>query len=258
MKKRPWILLIISLLYACSPNGLMRNGEKLEPAKALSLAIAQNEAINTFSGKARIAIESPEEAQSFDADVFFKNPDSALVIVDYLFGADAAYLSIIKSRYLFYNKVNDNFLAGNTSDSFSKAFFRLPLPMSEFSNLLIGKTAIDSSLLGKKMTETEEGYLFEGRQGDYSYFYLIDPKFARVKRLEIYSADSELILSQEFEDFILSKSIFFPRQIILKRPDKKQYISIYYTDIKINQGFDDSVFDISVPPSANQLDLDRP
>ena len=50
MKKRPWILLLISLLYACSPNGLMRNGEKLEPAKALSLAIAQNEATATVFG----------------------------------------------------------------------------------------------------------------------------------------------------------------------------------------------------------------
>ncbi len=254
---RGFLLLFAAALILSACTSASRPGEeKIPPREAFKLALRQNSLVKTLSGECRVSVESPDEAQSFNAKIYYKEPDSLMMVVDYLFGADAAYLAVIGGRYLFYNKINDNFLSGKVTDSFTRAFFQLPVPLSELSRLLVASVDMDSSLAGSEPAFLDEGYLFEKKRGDLDYFYLIDPYYARISRVEIYDRDKRLLLSEEFSEFEKSGTIFFPREIILKRPGKKQYISLYYTKIDLNKNLSGDLFRVTVPPSTKQLDLD--
>lgn len=249
------LFFLFVLITACSSgkSGLQEN--IVSPGFALRRAYYLNQSIQTLHGRAHISVESNEGAQSFDAEVFYKGPDSLVVKIEYLLGADAAILALLKNRYVFYNKVNDNFLSGNIGDPFVDAFFKLPIPLEEFADLLLAKFPLDSSMQKYKLSTLDDSYLFEQEKKGNKWFYNIDFAYGRVKRLEIYNPENELLLSQEFAKFGEIKDLTFPRQIILKRPNTGQYIGIYYSDVQINTPIPEDVFKVIIPSSTKQLDL---
>lgn len=251
------LLAFILIISGCSTKTFQFSDEKLSPEAAFKKVMAENDIVNTLHGNIRISIETPEEASGFDAEVFFRAPDSLMIKIDYILGADAALLAILKERYVFYNKVNDNFLSGNINDDFINAFFQLPIPLSQFSDLIIGRFPIDSSYAKYEVSEMNDNYLFENQKDDLNWYYSIDPFLGSVELLEIYDDKKQLLLAQNFTKFEMINNVVFPRQIILKRPSRGQYISIYYKELEINGDFSSEVFEVSIPASTKQLDLDH-
>ena len=257
MKINLLLSVLILILVGCAGKKDHFGEERLSPESAFKRVIINNKIIESLHGNTRISIETPEEATGFDAEVFYRAPDSLMIKIDYILGADAALLGILGERYIFYNKVNDNFLSGNIYDDFIDAFFQLPIPLSQFSDLIIGRFPIDTSYTRYEVSEMKDNYLFEIKQDDYFWNYSIDPYLGSVQLLEIYDHNKELVLAQNFTKFEVINSRIFPRQIILKRPSRGQYVSIYYKELGINKAFSSEVFEVTIPASTKQLDLDH-
>jgi outer membrane biogenesis lipoprotein LolB len=159
MRALPAISALAVLLTACS----IANESKrlIPPEEALYLAAQNMERLQSLQGSARVSIELPQSAEGFNAQIYYQHPDSLLIRIEYLLGADAALLAIQGENYLYYNKLNDTYLRGNIHDPYIDAFLQLPLPMRDFSKLLLGRTDLDTSLQNYEVTRLEDAYLFQ-------------------------------------------------------------------------------------------------
>ncbi len=65
----------------------------------------------------------------------------------------------------------------------------------------------------------------------------------------------EIIYSREYGEFIKLSDLYFPRKIRFVRPAEKQALSVYYTDLEVNQSIDPEKFRLKISDKAEQIDL---
>jgi outer membrane lipoprotein-sorting protein len=250
------VLLLGGLALLSSCGGLLQKGETevLTPRQALLLQIERQNQIKSFTGTATISIESPEQAQTFTADILVSG-DSLKLAIEYFLGASAAELLVTGERFLFLHLLNDNFLAGHTDDFYGQAFFQLPVPLSAFSSLLLGKSPLDTSFASYQVTDLNQQYIFETVRDGKVWFYYIDKYQATLHKIEVYSLARKQLLVLEFERFRSRAGMLFPEALRLIRKDKVQYLSVSYQTFTLNETIPGDKFSIVIPETSNQLDL---
>ena len=102
-------------------------------------------------------------------------------------------------------------------------------------------------------TLQDDQFLIKSRRGDIIYEIFIEPQNGQITKLTAFNNDNILYI-REYDDFIENNGIIFPRKISMIRPGENQAVSVYHTQISVNEPLDKSRFQLRISDRAEQID----
>lgn len=212
----------------------------------------EQQKIVSISSSSRISVDSPEFSGNFFADILYQEPDSLLIAATGPFGISAGTLFIGRERFIFYNQIANRFYTGSVDEYRERNFFQFPLKLSELLNVFAGKEHL-SAMKIVEYTLQDDQFLIKSRRGDIIYEIFIEPQNGQITKLTAFNNDNILYI-REYDDFIENNGIIFPRKISMIRPGENQAVSVYHTQISVNELLDKSRFQVRISDRAEQID----
>ena len=197
--------------------------------------------------------ETAEYSGTFFASILYNLNDSLLISVSGPFGIDVGKMFIGKKRFIFLNQFANQFYSGETEKFKNKNFLQFPLKIEEVSNFFVGKEVLHNMKI-LNYSIVEDQFFIQGKNGIFNYNIWIDHITGKIKKIE-YLNEDKIFLVKEYEKFAKFNQMYFPKHIKLTRPEEKQVISVYYTQLTINEKILSSEFSVKISDSARQIDL---
>ena len=244
---------LVIFLVGCSGSKFELNRDTVSYDALFSEIKNGQKKIKTLQGNARITVDSESFSGTFYADIFINQNDSLLISVEALFGLDAGMMFIGNSRFIFYNKIDNQFYSGSVSDFRDRNFMQFPIKISEVADIFTAK----DQLMSMKIEEYKidhDCFFVVGGNNLYGYRLWIDPHTGHISKIE-YLKEARSIYVKEYKNFLKIENLYFPRKIIIKRPLENQGMSIYYSKLKINDPIAKERFTIRISDQAQQFNV---
>jgi len=249
------ILFLTLLISACTSPKLALDTEKVSFSELLDYIQTEEDRVKSLEASCRISVDSEEFSGNFFANVYYIKEDSLLLSVSGPFGIQAGSLFIGKERFIFYNQMTNKFYNGSIRDFENKNLFQFPLKMKELINIFAAKENLPSMKIDDYVID-DGSYLIDATIGTDNYNIWVDNSTGRIQKLTL-NRDDQIVLSREYADFMSTGNIYFPRRIKMVRPVEKQAVSVYYTNLSINEEIDRENFVINIADNAEQMLLSR-
>lgn len=208
--------------------------------------------LHTLKSEARISVESPEFATSFNVDVVYGSPDTLFIQAEGPFGIDVGKIFIGGERFIIYNQFNNQFLSGSLDDEYYNTFLESGLTFREIKNGFIGFTPLPEDLI---LDDKIKGIFLASAEGK-KWRYSIDVEKGTLKTFEVIE-DGQVTFKEEFMNYTEIEGIIFPRFIRLILPKKNEMVAIYHKNIKINEPVDKNIYSIEIGPKTRQLNINE-
>lgn len=244
---------LIFTLYTCGSARYTLNKESVTYEELFTQINQDQNKLHSFEGNARISVDSETFSGTFMADIYRNRHDSLLINVEGPFGLDVGKMFIGNNRFIFYNKVDNNFFSGSISEFNNRNFLQFPIKIYEISGVFTARDSLVSMKI-EKFTIDKNLFYIQGTNTHVKYEIWIDPHTGHISRIE-YIKNGETVLEKEYRDFTKQNDLYFPTKIIIKRPLKKQAMSIYYTHLKLNEKIDNKRFIIRISDNAQQFNV---
>lgn len=190
--------------------------------------LQRSDTLHSFTATARITVRSPEQNQSFNAEVRQQRADSLFMRFS-LFGVEGGRLLVTPDSVFFYDSRQNTLQVGPVS----AAQEILPAPVTSGQ--------IFENMLGLVRPNPSTDWSVEA---DSSLYYLtsssgrrtmtVDPSRWRVVRFEKESEDGTTLEERLFSEFRSVGGILIPHQIRFRRPDDGLTALINYKEITLN------------------------
>jgi outer membrane lipoprotein-sorting protein len=207
--------------------------------------------IHSFSGNARFTIESLQYSGHVSVKTYFVKPDTLFLQAEGPLGVDVGKIFIGKSRFIFYNQFENSFVSANLDNPFLGRFFQTNIPLKDLKRAIIGEPPTPVNSL--KLADSNRG-IFTYMIGQEEYRYIVNPQNGLLEAWE-QSSGGQIEVRQEFLNYRQINDIYIPAQIKITLPQKKERITVFYKDIKLNKPVDPDVYTISINPKVKQLNL---
>ncbi len=252
-----FFLILFSLLIITSSCMFQKTVRKDISHLTYRELLAGNEAwqhsVKTLEGRARITLDSPQYSGAFNADVLVNGPDSLLITITGPMGIRVGKVFITANRFVFYNQVMNQFITGTQQDFEDTNFLQFPLEIGQLRSVFAAQDAFEI-LKEEKFERTKDGFYVEVMNGDLNYHLWFEPEYLHIKKIEYYD-NRQLLFFKEYDRFEETDGIIFPRSINFVRPEDKQGLSIFFTELHINQPIAADRFIIHISDNAKQIDL---
>ena len=249
------ILFLTLFLSACTSPKLALDTKKVSFNELLDFIQIEEDWLKTLKASCRISVDSEEFSGNFFANVYYIKKDSLLLSVSGPFGVQAGSLFIGKERFIFYNQMSNKFYNGSIKDFENKNLFQFPLKMRELINIFTAKENLPSMRIEDYKIDNGMYYI-NATNGSDKYNVWVDNSAGRIVKLTV-NRNDQIILTREYGDFVASGNSYFPRKIKMVRPEEKQAVSVYYTNLSINEAIDREDFIINIADNAEQMLLSR-
>jgi len=249
------ILFLALFLSACTSPKLTLDTEKVSFNELLDFIQTGEDGLKTLKASCRISVDSEEFSGNFFANVYYIKDDSLLLSVSGPFGIQAGSLFIGKKRFIFYNQMTNKFYNGSVKEFENKNLFQFPLKMKELINIFAAKENLPSMKIEDYKIDNGLYFINATNRND-RYNIWVDNSAGRIVELSL-SRDNQIVLTHEYGEFVTAGKSYFPRKIIMVRPVEKQSVSIYYTNLSINEEIDRENFIINIADNAEQMLLSR-
>jgi len=247
-----YALSLALIFISCGGPRYVLNTDQITFTQILDNISDNQRRINTLDASSRITVDSEEFSGTFFADILYNSNDSLLISATGPFGIHAGTLFIGQHRFIFNNQLANKFYNGAVEQFRHQQFFQFPLNLSELINIFAAKE--DLSVLRMITYDTaDDNFYLKTQRGPIIYEILVEPDNGQIVRLEAKNGEKTLFV-REYGDFITMNKIIFPRKITMTRPDEKQAIAIYYTNIRLNESIDRDKFVIKISDRAEQID----
>lgn len=245
-------VILAMLLAGCASQKYTLDTTKTTFKDLLGDIEKEQQKIVSISASSRISVDSPEFSGNFFADILYQEPDSLLIAATGPFGISAGTLFIGTERFIFYNQIANRFYTGSVDEYRERNFFQFPLKLSELLNVFAGKEHLTAMKI-EEYTLQDDQFFIKSRRGGIVYEILIEPANGQITKLTALNND-EILYVREYDDFIKDNGIVFPRKISMIRPGENQAVSIYHTQISVNEPLDKSRFQVRISDRAEQID----
>jgi outer membrane lipoprotein-sorting protein len=246
------ILFLTIILSACTSPKLALDTEKVSFNELLDYIQTGEDELKTLEASCRISVDSEEFSGNFFANLYYIKEDSLLLSVSGPFGIHAGSLFIGKDRFIFYNQMSNKFYNGSIKDFENKNLFQFPLKMRELINIFAAKEKLPSLKIEDYKIDDGQYYI-NAKNGSDNYEIWVDNLAGRISKLSLIH-DGEVAFTREYGDFMTAgKSYYFPRKITMLRPSEKEAVSVYYTNLSINEEIEREKFIINIADNAEQM-----
>ena len=249
------VIPLIAVFYlSCTPPTLLKPGkiEYSELADWPAAYQANFEKLKSLQGQARISVESPDGAMSFDINVIYVAPDTLFMSAEGPFGIDLGKIFMGKNRFIIYNQINNQFFAGELDEDYYNTFLQTDLSLKQIKNAFLGYVPLPDNL---KLVDQRHG-IFAALVDGKKWRIAVNRESGNLESLEI-SQDNQIILKEELQEYRSIDGINFPKFIRLTVPDKKEMVAIFYKNFKINETVNKDLYHIEIGPKTKQLIINR-
>ena len=248
------LLFPLLLLTACIPGKIVKkNISDISYRELLVQNDLWQKNIASMEGNARITLDTPEYSGNFTADVLLDGSDSLLITITGPMGMRVGKVFVAGSRFVFYNQIMNQFMTGNQQDFEGINFLQFPMELSQLRNVFAAQD--EFGILKKEKYEIrDDAFYVETVNGSLSYHIWFDRSHLKIKKIEYYEGE-QLLYFKEYERFKKVNDVWFPHLINFIRPDEKQGLTIYFSDLQVNTPINKSRFAVHISDNAKQIDL---
>jgi hypothetical protein len=246
-------LLAVSVYFtACSGSGGI-DADKL-PVKDIKDKVNNNSSVfETMEASGNIAFDSPEQSGQGWIEVRIKKPDTVYVKIDGPFGISIAQALITRNDFIYYNVQENKAIMGPTNEVNIGAVLRIKVTFDELLSGFSGGFILGSEPNDSGFAESENGfYTILSEQSSGSLKYYVDPSLFTVYRYNKSDNNNKTVVevnySNYFEELASGKHFYFPANIKINNPGKKQSVYVDYTNKSFNKN--DLKFTVKIPKSA--------
>lgn len=247
-------LCLVATLAGCprqidfGPNGRIDDATEL-----LRRVEAETSKIQGLTGDARLAISSPEGQGEVQLFVAVERPDKLHLESFDFFNRPIAALTSNGERFGLYDATEGRYYFGPATPQNLQRFLRTPLSPQQVVALMLGIAPRDNHAEAVlTIDEKAEAYKVAILSPTLPQLLWIDPLLLRTERSEWGGAAP---LTAQFDQFILSGTVAFPKEIEVIAPEAKIRLRLRYTDVTINKR-DEMMFVVEPPEGVPQIELD--
>jgi outer membrane lipoprotein-sorting protein len=241
-------LAFIAIILGCAgPKTL----PEANPGMIIRSVEDHRDAVRTLEGSGRLAIETPEMAQSASFQVSIIKPDSLLVKVEGPFGLELGSALITRTSFTFYNSLQNQVLTGPTDAATLGRIFRVRLTFDDALTLFTGGAFLQEDQRTPDGLESDnDSYLLIFRNAQSTCRYWVDPEDLLITRAEQATPDGKPVAEQRFSDFRTVDGVTLPYRLRLTLQQEQRMVSIAYSSLTINHAV--PPLTISVPANAER------
>ena len=138
-------------------------------------------AIKSIQSKARITVESPDYAMSFDAQMIYAAPDTLFIKAEGPFGIDVGKIFIGRRRFILYNQFNNQFFSASLEDEYFNTFLQTNLSFKQIKGAFIGYSLLPENI---KLVDEKNG-VFTALVNSNKWQYIVDIETGLLQKFEI-------------------------------------------------------------------------
>lgn len=249
------VLSALFLLAGCAAPSPSRFGNKnLSPAFVRDNVQKNAQNVHFLTGNGKIAIESPDIAQSASFAIWIRKPDTLFVRLEGPFGIEIGSALVTKNDFSFYNSLQNQLITGSTTVDNLRQLLRIGLSFDEMMNLFSGGVFLPGDDSYPTSLETTDEYLiFNYKSEGHHRRYWIDPNSSLIARIQHLETDGKMFLEQRFQNYRAVEKSYIPFQMRMTMPKDRNVVSVSYSEVRVNDP--SQTFHFSVPSNVQRLRL---
>lgn len=215
--------------------------------------------IDTFEGSGHLTVESPVEGFQGNVKVYFRQPDSLLVIIQAGFGVPVGSMLVIGNKVQLYN-IRDKILFKSEGAD---------VPLDDLIGMNLRAANLIEATLGlprppELNVSNDDSLQIRSVDDKFNYVvnsdleekrYLADPKkqvFENYSLIRPAEKDTTICTFKQFRKF---KNVRIPQHIQVTRYDKKERLSLYYTRMQVNKKIPQNRFQLKISDNVDVVNL---
>lgn len=201
--------------------------------------LGATDTLHSYTAKARVRVQSPDENRTFNAVVRHRRADSLFMRVS-LFGIEGGRLLLTRDSVFFYDTRKAVLRVGPLEDV--QQIFPAPVSSADFFRTMLGIVAPDPSTAWSLQADSSLYYVSSSTD---RRRYMVDPTRWRVVRYEERSANGAVVQKQLFSDFRPVNGLLLPARVAFHRPTADLRAAVTYQEMTLNPS--SLSFDFDVP-----------
>jgi outer membrane lipoprotein-sorting protein len=201
--------------------------------------LGASDTIQSYSAKARVAVQSPDQDRSFNAVVHHRRGGSLFMRVS-LFGVEGGRLLVTRDSVFFYDTRNSVLRVGPVEDV--QQLFPAPVSSDDFFQNMLGLLAPTRTADGSPQADSSLYYVSDATDQEQ---YTVDPTRWRVVRYEERSESGTIVQKRVFSDFRPVEGVLLPAQVMFQQPAADLQARVEYQEMTLNPS--DLSFSLDVP-----------
>jgi outer membrane lipoprotein-sorting protein len=213
---------------------------------------AQHAYIQSMKGEGRIALETPEVAQSGSFVLTLKKPDSILIHLRGPFGIKVGSILVTRTEFQFYNSLANTLIIGSSNRENLNRILHIQMSFDDLLNLFAGGTFLTDDLHSPDETYIEDDqFVLMYASHNSTRRYWIDPTTLFIQKVQFLDRSGTLTLEQTFSDFEYVNGIAIPYTIRVVQPKTRKMLALAYSDILVNDT--QLQFTFTIPPNVERI-----
>lgn len=252
MKQAAGAILVLSflLLVGCASTSIRKSPElHLTAITEWPVLYHRNySALETMRSKARLTVETPSMANHFTVRFIYASPDTLFMEAEGPLGVNIGKIFIGRQRFIVYNQYDNQFFSGGLDEDYYNTFLETDIRFKQIKNAAIGYVNLPQNL---QLVDKKHG-IFAARVGGAKWRFEVDVNTGILRSWEI-SRDGRTEFVQEFKNYRVIDGLLIPGFVRIILPQKKQLMSIFHKDIKLNRPVNPEEYRIEINPKVKQL-----
>ena len=210
--------------------------------------------LTAIKGRAHLTMEMPGMGVNAVSNIALKMPDLLTIEVKAGFGMGIGSVSVIKDSFTVYSAMENRVYSGNINSFDLSQFFQVKLDFGELIGLISGVPLIEESKHAI-LSINDNKYLISIKNDQLIKMYWVDPKKNVVSDFHLYDNNKKLIVKQEFRQFHKERGVYLPKIIKVHRPQRKERVTLMYTNRKTNGKIETKDFSLNIPKNTKKINL---
>lgn len=255
--KRFLLLFFIILLFTNCANVFQGKPLSLENVTVQKIRSRVEEnywKLKSIKGRAHLSIESPEMGFTAFSNISLKLPDLLNVEVKAGLGFGVGSILVRNNQFVVYSSMENVVYYGDVQSFNLNKIGLADIQLKELMGLAAGLPLIPA--IGKSSLDIDDNkYVITLQSDSLLKRYWVDPKKFVVTNFKIYKDDNQIFVQQEFSQFKKERGVYLPKVIKITRPEKRQRVTLFYTDRSTNKNINSDEFTIKIPDNAQKIKL---
>lgn len=225
-------------------------GQIEDPERILEVIQGRYQEVSGLVGRGRLGIQSPQGSGSLRMAIEASKPGFLYLETADILGFARGTFATNGANFYFFRPDENLFLTGPAERDRIGELLPLPLSPAEMVEALLGQIPILShERIRMELDEREGAYLIEIRSADGAEQRIrVGTRDLRLLSVETLGAPLLDARLSRHEEILPGNP--FPRELLLRTPDRQTELRIRYTDIELNPSVDPSTFILNPPPDA--------
>jgi hypothetical protein len=204
--------------------------------------------LESMQSKARITVESSEMSSHFTTNMMYSAPDVLFLEAGGPLGIDFGKFFIGKQRFILYNQYENQFLCGSLDETYYNTFLQTSLTFSQIKNAFIGYVQLPDNLV---LADDRHG-IFTALIAGGRWRFVVDPNSGTLQSWEI-QQNGQVVFKEEFKSYRGIDNVVIPGFVRIVNPLKPELLSVFHTDVKVNETIKPDAYHIVISPKVKQL-----